>query len=289
MFVIIGANGNTGRVAAETLLSAGQPVRVVLRDERQAESWKNKGAEVAIGSLDDVASLEAAFAGARGVYTLLPPDVTSTDLRARARQVFGNVAKALTSAKVPQVVLLSSIGAQHADGNGPIAAVHIGEQILGAVPGIGRTFLRPAYFLENHGAVLAVVTGHGILPTFLPADLSFPQIGTADIGRFAGKALVEPAAAGETRIWNLAGPVDPSENDVAAALGKILGREIPVVVSPLDAVVPTYTGFGISEHVAGLFREMYAGIVSGRVAFVAGEPVLRGALGPAEVLGGMLS
>jgi len=289
MFVIIGANGNTGRVAAETLLSAGHGVRVLLRDERHAATWQAKGAEVAIGSLTDAASLERAFEGAGGAYVLLPPDLASTDMRGRARTLFGNVATALASSKLPHVVLLSSIGAQHADGTGPIASLHIAEQLLGAVPGLARTFLRAASFLENQGSVLGVVTAHGILPSFIPADLAYAQIATADIGRFAAKALVEPAAQGETRVWNLAGAFDPSENDVAAALGKILGREIPVVVNPLEAVVPTFTGFGISEHVAGLFREMYAGVASRHVAFVEGEPVQRGALGPAEVLAGMLA
>jgi len=289
MFVIIGANGNTGRVAAETLIEGHQAVRVVLRDERTAAAWQAKSAEVVHGSLEDVASLERAFVGARGVYLLLPPDNASNDTRTRARRLFGNVAQALTQAKVPHVVLLSSISAQHADGNGPIAALHIGEQILGAIPGLARTFLRASSFLENHAAVLGAVTGHGILPTFLPADLTYAQISTADIGRFAAKALVEPATAGETRVWNLAGAVDASERDVAAVIGAILGREIPVVENPLAAVVPTFTGFGLSEHVAGLYREMYEGIVSGHIAFVAGEPVLRGSEGPREVLGRMLA
>lgn len=288
MFVIIGANGNTGRVAAEALLAAHEPVRVVVRDDSSAAAWRAKGAEVAVASLEDAASLGRAFAGARGVYLLLPPDNASTDMLGRARRLFGNAAQALATTKVPHAVLLSSIGAQHAAGNGPIAAVHIGEQILGAVPGLARTFLRASYFLENHGAVLGAVTGHGILPTFLPADLRLTQIGTADIGRFAAKALAEPPT-NDIRVWNLAGAVDASERDVATVLGGIIGREVAVVENPLEAVVPTFTGFGISEHVAGLYREMYEGVASGHVAFVAGEPVLRGSEGPAEVLGRLLA
>ena len=288
MFVIVGANGNTGRIAAESLLANQQPVRVVVRDGKSEAAWRAKGADVAVGALDDSASLVAAFAGAQGVYLLVPPDNATTDQMGRARDLVGNAAKALAAAKVPHVVLLSSIGAEHASGTGPIASVHIAEEILRDVPGLARTFLRASYFLENHGSVLGAVTGHGILPTFLPADLRFPQIGTADIGRFAAKALVEAPAAGETRIWNLAGATDVSERDIAQALSTLLGKDIAVVENPLDAVVPTFTSFGISEHLAGLYREMYEGIAAGRVVFPAGAEVRRGSEGPREVLARLL-
>ncbi len=288
MFVIVGANGNTGRIAAESLLANHQPVRVVVRDAKSEAAWRAKGADVAVAALDDGASLPRAFAGATGVYLLVPPDLGATDLNGRARTLIGNAAKALTEAAVKHVVLLSSVGAQHAAGNGPIASLHIAEQILGAVPGLGRTFLRAGYFIENHGSVIGAVTGNGVLPTFLPADLKVPTIGTADIGRFAAKALVEPARPDETRIWNITGAADASERDVAAAFAALLGREVAVIESPLDAVVPTFTSFGISEHMASLYREMYDGIVKGIVAYPAGAEVRRGSEGPREVLARLL-
>lgn len=291
MFVILGANGNTGRVAAESLIAAGRRVRVVLRDERQAAAWRDRGADVAFADLDgeDAAqALGAAFAGADGVYLLLPPTAAATDPLGLAAARARRLAAAVGAARVPHVVLLSSVGAQHADGNGPIAMVHGAEQALLAVPGIARTFLRPAYFLDNHGAVLGAARAHGVLPTFLPADRAIAQIATGDIGRAAARALTEPSAAGETRVWNLAGPVDVSERDVAAALGRLLGKPIAVVESPLAEVVPTFTSFGISEAMASLYREMYAGIASGHVAWPAGEPVVRGREGVEAVLARLL-
>ena len=291
MFVILGANGNTGRVAAESLIANGRQVRVVLRHERQADAWRARGAEVALADLDGadaVAALTAAFAGAAGVYVLLPPDATATDPLGLAAARSQRLAAAVAAAKVPHAVLLSSIGAQHATGNGPIALVHLAEQALLGVPGLARTFLRPSYFLENHASVLGAAEGHGILPTFLPADLPTAQIATSDIGRAAARALAEPPAAGTTRIWNLAGPADVSEREVAAVLGALLGKPIAVVESPLDQVVPTFTSFGISEPMAALYREMYEGIASGRVAWPAGEPVIRGRDGAKEVLARLL-
>ena len=42
MFVITGATGNTGGVAASTLLEQGKSVTVLVRDARKAESWREK-------------------------------------------------------------------------------------------------------------------------------------------------------------------------------------------------------------------------------------------------------
>lgn len=288
MFVIIGANGNTGRVAAETLLAAGHKVRVAVRSAEAAAAWQEKGAEAAIATLEDAGALEAAFRGAAGVYFLVPPDVRSDDVIGRARRLSENVARALTAAGVPHVVLLSSVGAHQSAGTGPIASVRAAEQVLSQVPGIARTFLRPSYFLENWASVLPVAKAQGVLPTFLPAGLKIPQIATADIGRAAARALLDPPARGETRVVDLVGAVDADANDIAAAVSALLGAPVAAVEQPLDAVVPTFASFGISAHIAGLYREMYEGIVNGTVAYPAGAQPVRGQQGPREALAPLL-
>lgn len=58
---------------------------------------------------------------------------------------------------------------------------------------------------------------------------------------------------------------------------------------PLEAVEPAFVAIGMPAGVARLFREMYAGVNAGLVAWE-GPPAhaRRGRLGPAEVLGPML-
>lgn len=288
MFVIVGATGNTGRVAAESLLSAGHAVRVVVRNAEAAAAWKEKGAEAAIATLEDAGALEAAFRGATGVYFLVPPDVRSEDYVGRARRYSENAARALVAAGVPHVVLLSSIGAHQAAGTGPIASVRAAEQVFSQVPDLARTFLRPSYFLDNWASVLPVAKAQGVLPTFLPAGLTIPQIATADIGRAAARALLDPPARGETRVVSLVGAVEANANDIAKTLSELLGKPVAAVEQPLDAVVPTFQSFGISAHLAGLYREMYEGIVNGTVAYPAGAQPVRGQAGPREALAQLL-
>ena len=112
MFAITGVTGNTGAVVAETLLAAGQPVRVIVRDAAKGAPWKARGAEVAVADVADVAALTAALRGVAGAYFLVPPVVASPTPLEDNRRVVDTLVAATAAAKVPHVVLLSSVGAR---------------------------------------------------------------------------------------------------------------------------------------------------------------------------------
>jgi len=288
MFVIAGVTGNTGSVVASTLLDAGKKVRVLVRDAKKGAAWAARGAEVAVvPTLDDAAALTTALKGATGAYLLSPPDVKSNDFVAERNKTFEAMAKAIDASGVAHVVFLSSIGAQHAKGVGPIATVHFGEERL-AKTGAKLTFVRAGSFLENFGAVAGAAKA-GKLPTFVPADLKVPTVTTRDIGTTAAKALLEGPPTSKVDIIELA-TGEWSARDVAAFFAKALNREVAVEEHPLDAVIPVYTSFGISPHIAGLFREMYEGEINGTVAFEGGKARrVKGDTDPATVIAALVS
>jgi len=285
MYVIAGVSGNTGSIVANALLDQGKKVRVIVRDAKKGEPWKARGAEVAIATVDDEPALTKALEGATAAYLLSPPDLAATDFIAQRRASVETIARAVEKSKVPHVVFLSSVGAQHDAGTGPIRTLHFAEQRLAKTPA-KTTFIRAASFFENWAAVLgAAAQGH--LPTFLPADLPVPTVSTKDIGLVAAKAILEPPS-GKSEVIELAGPREYSARDIAAALTKILGKPVEVAVAPLEAVVPTYTSFGISANIAGLFQEMYAGTTNGTVAFEGkGTRLVRGNVDAETALRGL--
>jgi uncharacterized protein YbjT (DUF2867 family) len=158
MFVILGATGHTGSVVAETLLARKQPVRVVVRSADKGASWKAKGAEVAIASLDDVPALTKAFQGAVGLYLLVPPNYGATAWLAAQRQRMDQAAEAVKTSGISHVVFLSSIGGQIPEGTGPIRAARYGEQKLATVAQ-NLTILRPCYFMENWAPGIGMARG----------------------------------------------------------------------------------------------------------------------------------
>ncbi len=124
MIVITGATGNTGRPAAETLLAKGEKIRVIGRDQSKLQPFAARGAETFVGNAEDAQAMAAAFQGADAVYLMLPPNMQAEDYRAYQDRVSDAYATALKASGVKHVVTLSSLGAQHAQGTGPIVGTH---------------------------------------------------------------------------------------------------------------------------------------------------------------------
>lgn len=276
MYLVAGVSGNTGSVAASLLLEKGQPVRVLVRSEDKGKPWRDKGAEVAVASLDDVTGLARALKGVKGAYLLIPPDAKTTDYMGRGRRYIGAMTEALGGASVPHVVFLSSIGAQHAKGNGPVAILHEAETRLSGLRATRTTFIRAGYFMENFRSVLDVARTQGVLPSMFDPNLRIPMIATTDIGRTAAQALLEPPAHKE--VIELEGLQEWSCADAARILSKLLGHPVQAKRVADESAVPTLIQSGFSENVANLFKEMAKGIESGVMRFQGDEA--RHVLGP---------
>jgi len=279
MYLIAGVSGKTGAAAATALLEKGQPVRVLVREEDKGKPWRERGAEVAVASLDDAAGLTRALQGVKGAYLLVPPDLASTDFMGRGRRILGAMSEALGNARVPHVVFLSSIGAQQEKGTGPVLILREGEKVLSGLRSARVTFLRPAYFMENIGSVVAVARDQGVLPCLFDPNRRIAMVATADIGRMAAQALLEPPAHKE--IVELEALKETSYSDAARILAKHLGRKVEAVRIPEEGVVPTLVQAGLSEQVAGLFKEMAHGLETGLMCFQDGDA--RHVRGPATL------
>ena len=267
MFVVAGVSGNTGSVVASTLLERGEKVRVVVRDRAKGDAWSARGAEVAVAPLTDVAALTKAFAGAKGAYVLIPPS-TAPDVLAEGANVADAIVAAASAAKLPHVVLLSSIGAHLATGTGPIRALHRAESQLVA-SGIPFTAIRAGNFYENSLAVLGAAKSTGTFPTFYGEGVVVPSQGAKDIGRAAAQALLEGPRGVD--IVELSGPVDLSPEDMARSLGKLLGKDLKVQRAPEEAIPAAMASHGMSPATAELYREMFHCVNAGTLAFEGGS------------------
>jgi len=284
MFVIAGVSGRTGSVVATTLLAAKRPVRVVVRDAAKGAPWKAQGAEVAVASLDDRAALARALTGATGAYLLIPPSGwTETDIPTGRKRYADAILGAVADARPGHVVMLSSMGAQHAAGTGPIQYIHPIEQGLRA-SGVPSTFLRAAFFQENWGSVLKGAIDSGTLYYALPARI--PQVATADIGKTAARLLVEGPPRG-ARVVNLAGPAELDLDDVAAAISTASGTPVQAVVVPPTAMVEALAGMGASRELAEMYAEMASTFGTDKLAWEG--DVVRGSITLEQTVRGLLA
>jgi uncharacterized protein YbjT (DUF2867 family) len=283
MLVITGATGNTGSAAAEVLLAARRPVRVVVRDPKDAERWKSRGARVEVAGFEDTAAMARAFDGAEGIYLLLPPFNPNETRLAESRRILReSLVAAVKRAKPRHVVFLSSMGAQHASGTGPIVFLHDFEQDL-AVSGVPATFLRAAFFMQNLAPMVPAALQTGVLYTGQIPDRAFPVVAARDIGAVAADLLLDPVQSG-TRVLQLAGPKEYSTEDAAATLARITGRPVQAVQLSPEALGKTVMGRGASKEVADLVVEMTGALNSGLAAWDGRSAIHRRGIVPLEAV-----
>lgn len=259
MYVVMGANGQTGGAVARTLLDQNQQVRVVLRPGRSGPEWERRGAEVAHADVHDAEALTGVFTGADGVYVLNPPDYASTDMLISARTVAGAYAAAL-EATGSRAVVLSSIGAQHAEGTGNIVTTHILERALRP---LGASFVRPGNFMTNWLPSLPAMRD-GVLPSFFtPLDRPLFHAAADDIAT----TVVRELQRDDSRTIELAAAADYTPNDVAAAFSTALGQTVTAQVIERDQWEQVISGFGLPPEAVGSWVEMWEGWNNGRITF----------------------
>ena len=226
MYVITGITGKVGGALAHALLVAQQPVRAVIRDASKAAYWADLGCEIALARMEDAHALTEAFRGATGVFILPPSEFDPQPGFPEARAVIAAVSQALKAAAPHKVLCLSTIGAQATELN-LLTQRTLMEQALSALD-IPVTFLRPAWFMENAAYDVSTARDTGRIHSFLqPLDKRVPMVATADIGTLAAQLLQQDWAG--RRVVELEGQwVSP--NDIAQALGHILGRDVKAEV-----------------------------------------------------------
>lgn len=272
MYVVLGANGRAGGETAQALLERGEAVRVVVRRPEQGEKWKSVGATVATADIDVPGTIAEALDGATAAFLLNPPPV-SGDPNARTAEIGAALAEAMKLARVPKLVALSSIGAQHASGTGVIATLHQFEKLLdGTTP--ATAFLRPGYFVESWAEVAGAVTSDGVLPTFLAPRQRIAMVSTKDVGRAAAALLCEDWTG--RRVVQLSGPQDWNAAEVASAFAEALGRPVVPAFVPPEQRAAMLARDGIPEEVATALLGMYQGIAQGRFVSEATQEQRRG-------------
>lgn len=265
MYVILGATGNTGGVIAEKLLAAGQKVKVVGRSKERLTRFAARGAEGVKAEVTDHVVLKQIFKGARAVYVMLPPNITSPDARAYQHEATQAIAQSLEDAGVTHVVTLSSIGADKAHKTGPVVGLHLLEKRLAEIPKLNALHLRAGYFMENTLAQVGIIKSLGMMAGPIREDLPLGMIATRDIGAAAAEALLKLEFSGhQTR--ELLGQRDLSYKDAARIVGEAIGKPNLVYLQlPMEQIVAALQQMGMSKNVATLICEMADALNSGHM------------------------
>lgn len=251
MILVVGATGSLGGRITRGLLAQGRQVRILDRQDpvsaqlaqqgraNTAESLATAGAEAVYADLKDPASLAAALAGVDAVITTATATQRGGEDTIPAVDLQGtlNLIESAQAAGVKHFVYTSAFGSAL---NHPAPLFHIKgtcEAAL-AASGLAYTILRPAVFMEVWIGMAVGLPLMNQQPVTLigQGDHHHNFVSEADVAAF-GLAVVDNPSAVNQRV-DIGGPTSYTWTQIAAAVGKALGADLPVQYLPLGSTVP---------------------------------------------------
>ena len=262
-YVITGGAGNISKPLTEKLLKAGHDVTVISRNAENIKSLTDLGAKGAIGSVNDIAFLQTTFAGADAVYTMVPPNYATNDMKASIAEVGRNYAEALKATNVKYVVNLSSIGAHLPDGVGPVSGLYRVEQALNELKDINIKHLRPAYFFANLLGNVGMIKNMNIIGgNFGGANFKMVLADTSDIAEVAFAELSDLNFTGHS-VHYIASD-ERTTDEIAKTIGVTIGKpELPWIVFSDEQALSGMMQMGFPENIAKNYTEMGHAIQTG--------------------------
>lgn len=254
--LVSAASGHLGRLVIDALLARGVAASDLVagvRTPAKADDLAERGIRVVEF---DYARPDTLTAGLDGVTGVLLISGTDLDRVAGHR----NVVEAVRAAGIDRLVYTSAPRVDEIDY--ALGADHLATERAIAEAGLAATILRNNWYTENYLDSVARAAESGVIVAAV-GDARVASASRRDYAEAAAVALTTDGFRGQT--LELAGDVAWTYDELAAAAGEVLGRE--VVYQPVT----------LEQLTAGLEQ---AGLDAGTAAFVAGidDAIARGAL-----------
>jgi NAD(P)H dehydrogenase (quinone) len=256
--LVTGATGKLGTKVVEILLKTvpADQLAVSVRNPEKAEGLRARGVEVRQGDFDQPETLDTAFAGIDRLLIISADGDNETRIRQHT-----NAVAAAERAGVKFIAYTSLANAK--ESKNFLAPTHKATEEAILETGIPYSFLRNNWYLENE------------IPSIQGVLAGAPWVTSAGNGR-VGWALqqdyAEAAAAvlsgngHENTIYELSGkPL--TQEEFAAALGTVLGKEVPVQQVDDTTYANIMTGAGLPDFLIPFLVDIQKGIREGTLDY----------------------
>ena len=249
--LVTGATGKFGSKVVETLLKTvpASQLAVSVRNPEKAEELRARGVEIRQGDFDHPETLDAAFAGVDRLLLVSADGDNETRIRQHA-----NAVAAAERAGVGFIAYTSLANAQ--ESQNLFAPTHQATEEAILKTGIPYSFLRNNWYLENEiSSIQGVLAG---APWVTSAENG--KVGWALQQDYAEAAAAVLSGDGhENTIYELSGKVLTQE-EIAAALGIVLGKEITVQQVNDATYADIMQGAGVPDFVIPILVEIQRSI-----------------------------
>jgi uncharacterized protein YbjT (DUF2867 family) len=222
--LVTAAAGKTGRVVVTELLRAGYPVRALVhrRDNRSVQ-LQAQGAEIAVADLNDAERVARALENVQRAYYCPPFE---------PYMIQGAVGFAL-AARESGLEHIVSLTQWLSSPSHPALMTRqhwLVDRLWAMTPAIAHTVVRPGFFADTYLALTGPAALLGVFPWPYGDSRNAPP-SNEDIARVAVSALMDPSRhAG--RSYRPTGPALLGAEEMAAALGRAVGRTVRAVPTP---------------------------------------------------------
>ena len=234
--ILVTTAGTVGSEVARLLVERRTPVRVLVRDPGKVTALADVGVEIAVGDLDEPASIDEEMAGVSSVV-LVSAAVPSQEL---------NVVASAARAGVGHVVKVTS----KASADSPIARRRGQTEIEAGLSasGLRHTLLRSNAYMQNTlmlAPVIAKTSGFGSSA----GKGLVGMVDARDVAAVAAEIVASPDGHAGKTYW-LSGPALISNYDVAIVLSKLLGRTITYRELTFEEHMNAMVSAGVPEETA---------------------------------------
>lgn len=215
--LVTAAAGDTGRPTVERLLEKGFKVRALVRkDDARAQNLRNLGAEVWLGDMSSLSDVRLATSGVQRAYFCCAMGVGMVESAA----IFAQAAKEHDL----ELIINMSHKQSRPNARSKVTQDHwLSEQIFDR-SGVPSVHLRPTFFAEWLLYISGVIRyGRYIMP--FDKKSRFAPIAASDIAKIIAGIMEKPEPY-VGKALQLHGPVEYSHEELAAEVGRVLGKAL---------------------------------------------------------------
>lgn len=255
--LVTGASGDTGRPTVQRLLEKGFEVRALVRkDDDRAQHLRDLGAEVVLGDMLSLRDIRLAMAGIQRAYFCYP----LAEGLVEAGVIFAQAAK---EQKLELIVNLSQKQSRPAARSKATQNHWLSEQIFNW-SGVPSVHLRITFFAEWLLYIAPLIRyGRYVMP--YNKESRFAPIAGSDIAAIVAGIIANPKPYAGQAIA-LHGPVEYSHEELAAEVGRILGRNLPyeqVTVSTFLDLLRLQDSQAMRRHFEAVTIDQQEGLLAG--------------------------
>lgn len=224
MILVTGGGGKTGLAVIRALHGVGVSVRAMVHREASIGKARSAGADqTVVGELGNQADLQMALRSVDAVYAICPNMVA---------EEFGMLTGLIEAAgreDVRRFVYHSVMHPQVEAMPHHWQKLRVEERLIES--GLDFIILQPASYMQNLKGYWDEVVGQGVYRVPYPIETRLSLVDLDDVAAAAAAVLTQNGHVGAT--YELSGPEAFTQDQVAQALGRVIGREVEAQEMPL--------------------------------------------------------